>query len=75
MANKLKSSFIASLSVDAILKMKGATLENGFLDEHDREAMRQGNAISRQRMQVARRLGKGKRIGGCCKPINSVNAA
>jgi hypothetical protein len=74
MATKLNNGGMdKALTVAAVLASKGAVLTSGFLDEHDREAMRQAAAISRARGLAPRKVGNRK--AGFGRPAYHPNRA
>jgi hypothetical protein len=74
MATKLSNGGAdKAMTVSDILASKGAMLTSGFLDEHDREAMRQAAAISKARGLAPRKVGNRK--AGFGRPAYHPNRA
>lgn len=74
MANKLNSGGMdKAMTVAAVLASQGRVLTGGFMDEFDREAETQANAMNRVRGMVPRKVGQRK--AGFGRPAYHPNRA
>jgi hypothetical protein len=70
---KLNNSGGTPINIAEALENKGRNLHNGFLDEHDREAMRHDNAMRKMNNLRPTRLGQTR--SGFGRPAYHPNAS